>query len=68
MDVASLGETIRNRRLLLEMSVVEVAQKAGVSASYLYAIEAGTRGSSMRKLAQIARVLGLQSTDLWPDP
>ncbi len=63
----SLREKMKQRRLLLQRSVADVAREAGVSVSYIYAIEAGTRGSSIKKLARIARVLGLQSTELWPD-
>lgn len=45
----SIREKMKQRRLLLQRSVADVAREAGVSVSYIYAIEAGTRGSSIRQ-------------------
>ncbi len=62
-----LGERIQTQRQSLGLSVAELAKRACVSVSYVYAIEAGHRGSQIRKLAQLARALDLAPAELWPD-
>ena len=62
----NLGERVRERRLMKGMSVQELAQRARVSASYIYAIEAGARGSHIDKLTRIAQALETSLLDLWP--
>ncbi|PWI57241.1 helix-turn-helix transcriptional regulator [Sulfoacidibacillus thermotolerans] len=61
----ALGARVRERRLKLGMSVQELAKKAEVSASYIYAIESGVRGSQIEKLTRIARALETTVIDLW---
>ncbi len=62
----TLGARVRERRLKLGMSVQELAKKAEVSASYIYAIESGVRGSHIEKLTRIAHSLETTVTELWP--
>lgn len=57
MNRERLAEQIRRRREGLGMSVKELAKRAGVSTSYIYAIEAGARGSNIEKLSAITKVL-----------
>jgi len=62
----TLGERIKERRLMLGLTVKELAKRAKVSASYIYAIESGERGSHIDKLARIAQVLETSLVELWP--
>ncbi|UOF92237.1 helix-turn-helix transcriptional regulator [Fodinisporobacter ferrooxydans] len=59
MNRERLAGRIRQRRQQLGLSVKELAKRAGVSASYIYAIEAGMRGSSIEKLSAIAKELNI---------
>ena len=61
-----LGERVKSRRLSLGLSVQDLASRAQVSASYIYAIEAGERGSHIDKLTRIALALGTDLMELWP--
>lgn len=62
----TLGQRVKERRLSLGLTVQELAGRARVSASYIYAIEAGVRGSHVDKLARIAKALETTLLDLWP--
>ncbi|MCI0182571.1 helix-turn-helix transcriptional regulator [Sulfoacidibacillus ferrooxidans] len=62
----ALGVRVRERRLKLGLSVQELAIKAQVSASYIYAIESGIRGSHIEKLSRVARALETTVNELWP--
>lgn len=52
-----LGKRVRSCRLRRNLTVRGLAKMAGVSASYVYAIEAGARGSNLNKLGKIADAL-----------
>ncbi len=62
----TLGQRVHELRMQKGLSVQELARMAEVSASYIYAIEAGARGSHIDKLTRIARILDTNLTDLWP--
>ncbi len=62
----TLGERVKERRQLLGLTVQELAKRAQVSASYIYAIEAGERGSHIDKLTRIAHALDTNIIELWP--
>ena len=62
----TLGQRVHELRMKKGLSVQELARMAEVSASYIYAIEAGARGSHIDKLTRIARILDTNLTDLWP--
>jgi len=62
----TLGERVKERRLALGMTVQELARRAEVSVSYVYAIEAGERGSHIDKILRIAQALEVPLQDLWP--
>ena len=59
-----IGAAIQSRRRSLGMSVQELADQAQISASYLYAMEAGTRGNHFDKIVRIAEVLQLDLYEL----
>ncbi|HHY67723.1 MAG TPA: helix-turn-helix transcriptional regulator [Alicyclobacillus sp.] len=55
----TISRRVRELRLQKGMSVEELARAAGVSASYVYAVEAGTRGSRGEELYRVAKALGV---------
>ena len=62
-----LGLWVRTKRLEQGLKVKELADNAHVSASYIYAVEAGHRGSRLAELAGIARALGSTLVELWQE-
>ena len=59
MDYKSLGMRIRKRRKAMRMTQEELAQKLGLSLSFLGHIERGTRKASVETLVAIANELSL---------
>ena len=57
-NLPQVGEVIRKLRLQRGLSIREVASKAGLSASFLGAVERGTSDVSVGRLAQVAHVFG----------
>lgn len=55
----NIGQRVKQLRLAQSLNVRELAERAGVSASYIYAIESGSRGSHVVKLELIANALGV---------
>jgi transcriptional regulator with XRE-family HTH domain len=64
-----LGREIRETRHALGLSQVEVAERLGVSASYLSAVEAGRRNLTLGQLVNVANAmrLGLDISFIRPD-
>lgn len=60
----NIGDQIRAAREWHYLTVQELANKAKVSASYIYAIEAGMRGSHIDKLYRICKQLELKLDDI----
>ncbi len=60
-----LGERLKRLRVSRNLSVRQLAAQAGVSVSYIYAIEAGMRGHSIEKLERIADALSVPLNELW---
>lgn len=61
----SLGEVIRQRRVMMSLTLQELASKSGVSSSHLGRIERGERYPSARILRRIATPLGLEEDELF---
>jgi transcriptional regulator with XRE-family HTH domain len=59
-----LGETIRRHREALGLTQRSLAQKLGVEASHVAFIESGRRKPSLKLVARLADVLGLDRQDL----
>ncbi|GAI16752.1 unnamed protein product [marine sediment metagenome] len=57
-----IGKTLKQRRLMLELTLRELAAKSGVSASHLGRIERGERFPSGHILRKIAKPLGLDES------
>ncbi len=60
-----LGLRIRELRKKQGLSQEELAQQAGLDYSYLNEIEAGKRNPSVKRVAKIARVLGVSLPELF---
>jgi transcriptional regulator with XRE-family HTH domain len=57
--MASVGERIRGRRAELDWTQDQLAQKAGISKSFLSDLENGKRSVGANNLLDIARALGV---------
>ena len=57
--MAGVGERIKKRRLELEWTQDQLAQKAGISKSFLSDLENGKRSVGAENLLDIARALGV---------
>lgn len=62
--MTTFGDLIKKRRSEKEWSVVEVAQKAGISRSYLWDLEQGARSPSGSVVRSIAYALELEPDEL----
>jgi transcriptional regulator with XRE-family HTH domain len=65
MSDLTIGMQLKKLRKQTGLSVKELATRAGVSQSYIYAIESGTRGAQATKLPIIASALGVPVADLY---
>lgn len=65
MSDLTIGMQLKKLRKQTGFSVKELAVRAGVSQSYIYAIESGTRGTNATKLDCIAHALGVPVADLY---
>jgi transcriptional regulator with XRE-family HTH domain len=63
--VDSLGARLKYYRTKENLTVRELAKRAGVSVSYIYAIEAGSRGHHIVKLERLAEALDVPLSELW---
>lgn len=63
--MTDLGSRVKTHRLNKQWSVRELARRAGVSVSYVYAVESGQRGHNIVKLERIADALGVPVSALW---
>jgi transcriptional regulator with XRE-family HTH domain len=63
--MSELSARLKHFRLKQNLTVRDLAKSAGVSVSYVYAIESGSRGHNIVKLEKIANALGVQVSDLW---
>ena len=59
-----LGEIIRRQRVIMSLTLAELAERSGVSASHLGRIERGERFPSARILRRLARPLGVEEGEL----
>jgi len=58
--LAQLGERLKLARLRRRLSSVVVAQRAGISRTSLYKVEAGAAGATMATYVRVLVVLGLE--------
>jgi transcriptional regulator with XRE-family HTH domain len=60
----SIGKIIRKQRKSIPLSLVQLSQMSGVSASHLARIENGERVASPKSLQRIAKPLGFDLNEL----
>ena len=65
LNVASLGEYIREQREQAEVSLRQLAKTAGVSNPYLSQVERGLKKPSAEILQQIAKALRISAETLY---
>jgi transcriptional regulator with XRE-family HTH domain len=59
MDLAAhFGEAVRQHRVLIRLSQVELADRAELDRTYVSGIERNTRNPSLKNLQKIAEALG----------
>jgi transcriptional regulator with XRE-family HTH domain len=63
--VLGIGPRVKRWRLERKLTVRELAYRAGVSVSYVYAVESGKRGNHIGKLERIASALGVPLSAFW---
>lgn len=63
-----IGQTIKDRRMMLGLSQIDFARKVGVSQQFLSRMETGQRGISIDNLLAFARVLDCHPADLLDVP
>jgi transcriptional regulator with XRE-family HTH domain len=66
-EMETLASRVKQYRLQKQLTVRELAKLAGVSVSYVYAVESGTRGNNLVKLERIAKALEVPLSALWGD-
>ena len=71
--IETVGKNIRAHRIAQKMTIAELAEKAGVSDSFISRIELGTVADThVSKLTSVANALGLTVGELFsntsPDP
>jgi transcriptional regulator with XRE-family HTH domain len=65
IDMASVGEYIREQRAAAQLSLRQLSKAAGVSNPYLSQVERGLRKPSAEILAQIAKALEISAESLY---
>ena len=64
MDYKAFGQRVRNLRRLAMLTQAELAERAGISASFLGHVERGTRVLSVETLVALCQALGVTPNEL----
>ncbi len=67
MDYITFGRRVRHFRQQLHLTQEQLAERVGVSASFLGHIERGSRVASLETVMQLCAVLGVTPNDLLAD-
>lgn len=67
MDYSAMGKRVRKHRVYLGYTQEQLAEKAGVSASFIGHIEQGTRIASMQTLVALCEALDVTPNFLLQD-
>jgi len=67
MDYKSIGEQVRKLRRNQNLTIEQLAEKVGVSVSFIGHIERGSRKASIETFVKISHALGV-STDMFLPP
>ena len=60
----NVGKNLRKARLAKEMSLLDLAKKAGVTKSFISMLESGKRGFTVATLEKLAKALRINPSDL----
>ncbi len=60
MTIREIGNSIRDRRKMLDITQPDLAEMAQISINTLYKIERGEANPSVKVLNKIAEILGLE--------
>jgi len=64
-DKKDLGKLLKQRRVMIPLTLQELARASGVSTSHLGRIERGERFPSARVVRRLAKPLGLEESELF---
>ena len=64
MNLTKLGEKIKNRRLELGMTQLELSEKSGVSQEYISVLENGKRNPSFTAIVHLCSALHMTTDEL----
>ena len=64
-DRNDLGKILKQRRVMMSLTLHELSARSGVSSSHLGRIEGGERFPSGRTLRRLAKPLGFEETELF---
>lgn len=67
MDYAALGKRVRTRRKMMGLTQEALAEKLGISCSFVGHIERGSRKMSMETLIKISDIMGVSCDYLLQD-
>ncbi len=67
MDYAALGKRVRTRRKMMGLTQEALAEKLGISCSFVGHIERGSRKMSMETLIKISDIMGVSCDFLLQD-
>ena len=67
MDYAALGKRVRTRRKMMGLTQEALAEKLGISCSFVGHIERGSRKMSMETLINISDIMGVSCDYLLQD-
>ena len=62
--LATLGLNVRKRREARELTQENLAERAGLDATYISGIERGLRNPGIKNVAKLAKALGLSTAEL----
>ena len=62
--LAKLGLNVRTRREARELTQENLAERAGLDATYISGIERGLRNPGIKNVAKLAKALGLSTAEL----
>lgn len=62
---AAWGRRIRRLRLLSDLTAIEIAEVAGITRRYLYALEQGQYSPSVGVQIRVAKALGVEPNEIF---
>jgi transcriptional regulator with XRE-family HTH domain len=62
--LAALGQSVRRQRETKALTLENLAERAGLDATYISGIERGLRNPGIKNVARLAKALGLTTSEL----